>query len=31
VLIAGLGGVIAAIVPARRGARMDILEAIAYE
>lgn len=31
VLLAGIGGVIAAIVPARRGARMDILEAIAYE
>lgn len=28
---AALGGVLAAMVPARRGARMDILEAISYE
>jgi putative ABC transport system permease protein len=28
---AALGGVLAAILPARRGARLDILEAIAYE
>jgi putative ABC transport system permease protein len=30
-VVAGLGGVLAAILPARRGARLDILEAIAYE
>ena len=28
---AGVGGVLAAILPARRGARLDILDAIAYE
>ncbi|MBI5157393.1 MAG: ABC transporter permease [Acidimicrobiia bacterium] len=30
-VVAALGGVLAAILPARRGARLDILEAIAYE
>lgn len=30
-VVAAIGGVIAAIVPARRGAKLDILEAIAYE
>jgi putative ABC transport system permease protein len=30
-VVAGLGGVAAAVLPARRGARLDILEAIAYE
>jgi len=30
-VVAALGGVLAAIVPAHRGARLDILEAIAYE
>ncbi len=28
---AALGGVLASVLPARRGARMDVLEAIAYE
>ena len=31
VVFAALGGVLAAWIPARRGARLDILEAIAYE
>lgn len=31
VVAAGVGGVIAAILPARRGARTNILESIAYE
>ncbi|MEW6060214.1 MAG: FtsX-like permease family protein [Actinomycetota bacterium] len=31
VLLAGLAGVVAAIFPARRAARLDVLEAIAYE
>jgi putative ABC transport system permease protein len=31
VLVAAVGGVLAAIVPARRAARLDILDAIAYE
>lgn len=31
VIVAGLGGVLAAIGPARRGAKTNILEAIAYE
>lgn len=30
-IVAALGGVAAAVLPARRGARLDILEAIAYE
>ena len=30
-VVAGLGGVVAAIIPARRGARLDILDAISYE
>ena len=30
-VVAALGGVLAAVLPARRGARLDILEAIAYE
>ena len=30
-LVAGLFGVVAAIFPARRAARLDILEAISYE
>jgi len=30
-VVAGLGGIAAAVLPARRGARLDILEAIAYE
>ena len=30
-VVAALGGVLAAILPARRGAHLDILEAIAYE
>jgi putative ABC transport system permease protein len=28
---AGIGGILASILPARRGARLDVLEAIAYE
>jgi putative ABC transport system permease protein len=31
VLVAAVGGVLAAILPARRGARLDILDALAYE
>jgi len=30
-VVAAIGGVLAAILPARRGARLDILEAISYE
>ncbi len=30
-VVAALGGVLAAVLPARRGAKLDILEAIAYE
>jgi len=30
-IAAGLGGVLAAAIPARRGAKLDILDAIAYE
>ena len=30
-VIAGLAGVVAAIAPARRAARLDVLEALAYE
>jgi putative ABC transport system permease protein len=30
-VVAALGGVVAAVLPARRGSRLDILEAIAYE
>ena len=30
-IVAGIGGVLAAIFPARAGARTDVLEAIAYE
>ncbi len=30
-VIAGLAGVLAAIAPARRAARLDVLEALAYE
>jgi putative ABC transport system permease protein len=30
-VVAAIGGVLAAALPARRGARLDILEAIAYE
>jgi putative ABC transport system permease protein len=30
-VIAAFGGVFAAILPARRGAKLDILDAIAYE
>jgi putative ABC transport system permease protein len=31
VLVAAIGGTLAAIIPARRAARLDILDAIAYE
>lgn len=31
VVVAAIGGVLAAIVPARRAARLDILDALAYE
>jgi putative ABC transport system permease protein len=30
-VLAGLAGVLAAIWPARRAAKLDVLEAIAYE
>jgi len=30
-LAAAVGGVLASVLPARRGARLDVLEAIAYE
>jgi ABC-type lipoprotein release transport system permease subunit len=30
-LVAALSGVIAAIMPARRAARLDVLEALQYE
>jgi putative ABC transport system permease protein len=30
-VVAGLGGVLAAVLPARRAAKINILEAIAYE
>jgi len=31
VVLAGLAGVLAAVFPARRAARLNVLEAIAYE
>jgi putative ABC transport system permease protein len=30
-VLAGLAGVVAAIAPARRASRLDVLEALAYE
>jgi putative ABC transport system permease protein len=30
-IVAGLAGVVAAIAPARRAARLNILDALAYE
>jgi putative ABC transport system permease protein len=30
-ILAGIAGVLAAILPARRAARLDVLEALAYE
>ena len=30
-IVAALAGVVAAIAPARRAARLDVLEALAYE
>jgi putative ABC transport system permease protein len=30
-IAAGLGGIVASVFPARRAAKLDVLEAIAYE
>jgi putative ABC transport system permease protein len=30
-IVAALAGVVAAVAPARRAARLDVLEALAYE